>query len=173
MFRNNIFSLSAISTLPCSVVLGLTLAAATPATSAPLDTSLLVGSWKLTAANDLFADGRKRDTWGALPDGMLTFTANGTFMVIFAGIDRKPQPGTIPTDPVGPIVAYFGTYTVDAANNSLEYHVQSASWPQWNGAILKRSIEVLSPTTLKLVNAPINDPKGGTFQPHNEFARIK
>ncbi len=58
-------------------------------------------------------------------------------------------------------------------NKSIEIHVQRTSWPQWNGATLKRTIEELSPTTLKVVAASINDPKGGAFQPHLEFERIK
>lgn len=158
-----------------SIAFGLILTAVTglSATAQPLDPSLLIGSWKLTSVYDQFSDGRKRVTWGSNPQGMIQFTSNGIVSVQITGGDRGPQPGSVPTDPVGPISAYYGTYTVDAAGGSVEFHVQRSSWPQWNGATLKRSIEQLSATTLKVVSAPINDPKGGAFTPHLEWERIK
>ena len=52
-------------------------------------------------------------------------------------------------------------------------HVLQATWPQWNGTTLTRTIIELSATTLKVVSAPIKDPDGGEYQPHLEFERIK
>jgi hypothetical protein len=144
-----------------------------PAMAEPVDPSLIVGAWRLTAMYDQFSDGRRRETWGPAPRGMVQFTPNGVMAVQLSGSERQPRPGTVPTEPVGPFNAYFGTYTVDAANRSFEAHVEQSSWPQWNGVTLKRTIEELSPTTLKVISAPITDPKGGVFQPHLEFERIK
>ncbi|MDP4006828.1 lipocalin-like domain-containing protein [Methylobacterium sp. NEAU K] len=154
-------------------VLSLVATTAVSALAEPLDPSLLVGSWKLTKVYDQFSDGRRRETWGSAPQGILQFTANGIMSVQLSGGERPAHPGTVPTDPVGPYNAYFGTYTVDAAGRFFEAHVQRSSWPQWNGATLKRTIEELSSTTLKVVSAPINDPNGGVFEPHLEFERIK
>ena len=56
----------------------------------PLDPALLVGSWKLTAMYDEFADGRKRETWGADPQGILQFTSNGIASVQLTGSARTP-----------------------------------------------------------------------------------
>ena len=158
-----------------SIAFGLTLTAVTglSATAQPFDPSLLVGSWKLTSIYDQFTDGRKRETWGSNPHGMLQFTSNGIVSVQITGGDRGPQQGSVPTDPVGPLNTYYGTYTVDAASASVEFHVQRSSWPQWNGATLKRSVEQLSATTLRVVTAPNNDPKEGPFIVHLEWERIK
>ncbi|MGY2048164.1 lipocalin-like domain-containing protein [Methylobacterium sp. JK268] len=157
------------------LTIGLALLAATarPALSEPLDPSLIAGSWKMTSVYDQFSDGGRRETWGADPQGMLQFTPNGIISVQISGGDRPARPSTVPTDPAGPFNAYYGTYTIDAASRSLEVHVQRSSWPQWNGATLKRTILELSPTTLKVVGAPIKDTDGKTFQAHLEFERIK
>ena len=154
---------------------GRTLAAATGilATNQPLDASLLVRSWKLTSVSDRSLDGRRRETWGSNPQGILQFTPNGIVSTQITGGDRGPEQGSVPTDPIGPFNAYYGTYTIDAANASVEMHVQQSSWPQWNGVTLKRSIEHLSATTLRVVTAPNNDPKEGAFTVHLEWERIR
>jgi hypothetical protein len=142
--------------------------------AAQIDPSLLMGAWKLTSVYDEFADGRRRETWGAHPMGMVEFGANGVFSGQFMAGDRTPKPGTVPSDPVGPALAYYGTYeVVDAKAGSFVTHVTQATWPQWNGATLPRTVIELTATTLKVVSAPIKDPSGGEFQPHLEFERIK
>lgn len=132
----------------------------------------LVGSWKLTAVYDQFTDGRRRSPWGDRPQGQLTFTANGVVSAAIMAGDRSPKTGTVPSDPVGPAIAYYGTYEVDATGKNFIFHVQQSTWPQWNGANLNRTITELSAKTLKIVAAPIRDPQGNEFQPHLEFERI-
>jgi Lipocalin-like domain len=146
--------------------------ALTPALSQQAGEAPLVGSWKLTAVYDQFTDGRRRNTWGSHPQGLLQFTTNGLVSAIIVEGDRSPKAGTVPTDPVGPAFAYYGTYTIDASGKNLTFHVQQSTWPQWNGAALNRTIVELSAKTLKVLAAPIRDPQGGEFQPHLEFERI-
>jgi Lipocalin-like domain len=154
---------------------------ATVATLAALPTSArsqeaneasLVGSWRLTAVYDQFTDGRRRDTWGNNPQGMLQFAPNGLFTAAIMAGDRAPRAGTVPSDPVGPAFAYYGTYEVNTSAKTFTFHVQQSTWPQWNGATLNRTITELTPRSLKVVAAPIRDPQGGEFQPHLEFERI-
>lgn len=132
----------------------------------------LVGSWKLTANYDQFTDGRRRDTWGETPQGLLLITANGLFAVQIMGTSRQPKRGTVPTEPVGPAIAYYGRYTADAANKGFSVRVEQSTFPQWNGTLNVRSVKELTPTSLRVVAAPIKDPQGGEFQPHLEFERI-
>lgn len=146
---------------------------ATPVLAQQASDAALVGSWRLTAVYDQFTDGRRRrDTWGDHPQGYLLFTANGLVSAAVMSGDRLPKAGSVPSDPAGPAIAYYGTYKVDASGKKFTVHVQQSTWPQWNGAMLDRTVVELSTNTLKVVAAPIRDPQAGEFQPHLEFERI-
>jgi len=157
------------------IALGIIIAVAiqAPAIAQQLDPSLLIGSWRVKAIYDRFADGHMRDTWGDHPQGLIQFTSNGIFSAQIMAGDRTPRPGTVPSDPVGPALSYYGTYTVDVTNKTFTTQIQQSTWPQWNGASANRTIEELMPDTLKVVAAPVTDPQGSQFTPHLEFERVK
>lgn len=152
--------------------IALSLAAVLPRPSQAAEPASLIGSWKLTANYDQFTDGRRRDTWGDTPQGLLVVTANGLFAVQIMGVNRQPRPGAVPTESVGPAIAYYGRYSVDEGNKGFSVRVEQSTFPQWIGTLNVRTIEELSSTTLRVVAAPIKDPQGGEFQPHLEFERI-
>jgi hypothetical protein len=160
------------ATLTFLVTVATLAALLTSARSQEAHEASLVGSWRLTAVYDQFTDGRRRDTWGNNPQGMLQFAANGLFSAAIMAGDRAPRAGTVPSDPVGPAFAYYGTYQVNTSAKTFTFHVQQSTWPQWNGATLNRTITELTSRSLKVVAAPIRDPQGGEFQPHLEFERI-
>ncbi len=70
----------------------------------------LVGHWQLVSVT---ANGAT--PYGANPEGSMFLDAGGHFsiIVISAGNDRN--------------IAYFGTYTVDAAGNSVTFHIAGSS----------------------------------------------
>jgi hypothetical protein len=125
----------------------------------------------LTANYDLFADGRRRDTWGNDPQGLLIFTANGLFSVQLMAGTRAPRQGTVPTEPVGPAIAYYGRYTMDGTKG-FSVQIKQSTFPQWNGMTNVRTITALSASTLAVVATPIRDPQSGEFVPHLEFERL-
>jgi hypothetical protein len=135
--------------------------------------SQLEGTWKVAAFYDQFTDGHKRSTYGDNPQGVAEFTSNGIFIFQLMSGDRSAKPGTAPTDPVGPAIAFFATYTVDEQNKTYTYHVQQCTFPQWNGISRTSTITEISPTAFKIVAATIHDPQGGDFQPHLDFERVK
>lgn len=135
--------------------------------------SQLEGTWKITAVYDQFTDGHKRYTFGNNPQGLAEFTPSGTDIFVLMSGDRSAKPGTLPADPVGPAIAFFATYTVDEQNKTYTFHIQQCTFPQWNGISRTTTIADISPTTLKVVAATIHDPKGGDFQPHLDFQRVK
>ena len=156
------------------VALAIAASLAIPASSSiaqPVDPSLLVGSWRVTAIYDRFSDGTVRNTWGSHPQGLIQFTSNGIFSAQLMAGDRAPKPGTVPSDPVGPALSYYGTYTLD--NRSFTVQIQQCTWPHWNGTSAKRTIDELTPTSLKVIAAPVTDPQKGQFIPHLEFERLK
>jgi Lipocalin-like domain len=155
---------------------GAIVASLTPAAFAQQQTlqSGLEGTWKITAAYDQFVDGHKRNPWGENPQGVADYTPNGTFIFQIMGGNRSAKPDTNPSDPVGPAIAFFGSYTVDEQNKTYTFHVQQCTFPQWNGISRTTTVADISPTTLKIVAATIHDAQGGgDFQPHIEFERIK
>lgn len=133
----------------------------------------LVGSWKLVSVYDQFDDGSKRSTWGADPQGLVVFTREGLFSATIVDGARAGKPGTVPTDPVGPAIAYFGSYIVDEGAHTFVTKVWQSTFPQWRGVALQRTVEELNADHLKVVAAPIADPSGRRYVPHLEFERIK
>lgn len=138
------------------------------------DAALLPGSWRLTAVYDLFEDGSRRETWGAQPRGLLQLTPGGLFSVQIVAADRAPRPGTVPTEPVGPSVSYWGRYRFDPATRLIVTEVEHSSWPQWSGTTLRRTIPELTSRNLKVVSVDaVRDPARGPFKPYLEFERIE
>jgi hypothetical protein len=135
--------------------------------------SQLAGTWKITAVYDQYTDGHKQNPWGNNPQGRAEYTSGGTVIYELMSGDRSAKPGTGPRDPVGPAIAYFGTYTVDEQNKTYTFQIQQCTFPQWNGISRTSTVADISPSTLKTVGATIHDPQGGDFQPHLEFERVK
>lgn len=133
----------------------------------------LVGSWKLVSVYDQFDDGSKRSTWGADPQGLVVFTREGLFSATIVDGARTGKPGTVPTDPVGPAIAYFGSYIVDEGARTFVTKVWQSTFPQWQGVALQRTVEELNVDRLKVVAAPISDSTGRRYVPHLEFERVK
>lgn len=133
----------------------------------------IVGSWRLVSVYDQFTDGTRRDTWGAEPHGLVVFTPEGLFSAIIVAGNRAAKAGAVPSEPVGPAVAYYGAYKIDEATSVFTTEVQQSTFPPWIGKNLARTVTELTPDSLKVVAAPIDDPTGRRFVPHLEFERVK
>lgn len=144
-----------------------------PATAADALKSRIVGSWRLVSVYDQFSDGSRRNTWGSGAQGLVVFTPEGLFSVLIVGDNRAAKAGSVPTDPVGPASAYYGTYSLDDAAMTFTTRVQQSTFPPWIGQSLVRSIIQLTPDSLKVEAAPITEPSGRQFVPHLEFERVK
>jgi Lipocalin-like domain len=113
-------------------------------------TASLAGTWKLTAADVQKPDGTVAPDFGPAPSGLLMMTADGHYMVEiyrsdrqnFAANDRtKGTPDEYRLASLG-MSCHFGTFSVDAAKGTLTFHIESASFPNWNGAVQVRSFEL-------------------------------
>jgi hypothetical protein len=93
---------------------------------------LIVGTWLLDAVYDKTQDGEKHYPWGDGVKGQATFTSDGHFSWQMMSANR-PKADTSPREPVGPVVAYWGTYTVDESAKTLTDHLESCTFPQWDG----------------------------------------
>jgi hypothetical protein len=89
---------------------------------------LLVGSWRLIAANKILPDGSEVADYGTDPRGIAIFTADGHYVieifrsehVKFASGDRAKGTPDEYKDAVLSASCHFGTYTVDETNGNSE-----------------------------------------------------
>ncbi len=160
-------------TILCLLTTVVTIATSFSAQAADSLRQSVMGSWKLTAVYDQFEDGTRRNTWGTGAQGLVIFTSEGLFSAIIVGSDRQPKAGTVPTDPVGPAIAYYGTYTIDEAAHTFTTSVLQSTFPQWQGLALTRHVDELTDTRLAVTAAPVTGPDGRKFVPHLEFDRVK
>lgn len=106
----------------------------------------LVGTWTLTAADDVNPDGTREPAYGPNPQGLLVFLADGRYSVQifrqsrtrFASNDKRQ--GTLEEykDASLGMSSHFGRYTVDSEKHTLTFTIERASFPNWDGAIQVR-----------------------------------
>ena len=102
--------------------------------------NLLVGSWRLTAADKILPDGRQVADYGEAPRGIAIFSANGHYAVEifqtnrikFASADLTKGTSKEYKDTVLKISCHFGTYAVDEAKGTIVFYIDRASFPGWD-----------------------------------------
>jgi hypothetical protein len=109
----------------------------------------LVGTWTLVSIT-LEQDGKKTDFYGPNPQGQLMYDANGNFSIIitrsdlpkFASNNRETGTGEENKAIVQGSLAYFGTYSVSETDKIITSHVESTTFPNWNGIDRKTSFNI-------------------------------
>jgi hypothetical protein len=130
----------------------------------------LVGSWSLVQNCEEFQDGKKNcSPLGPNLKGLLMFDAN-SFSFQMIGADRAKT--NDPRTPVGPLVAYFGTYSTSDADKTLTYHIERSTWPNFEGQDQTRMVTIAGDGMSYKSKAPISSPQG-PFVANLEFKRIK
>jgi Lipocalin-like domain len=136
---------------------------AMPGSAVPQQKSLkeqLVGTWLLVSWDQERPDGTKFQRFGANPNGVHIFDANGRYAVILAHPDLPRIASNNPSTPTpeelkgltGRSIAYYGTYTVDEAAKVIDLKVEASSFPNQVGANNKRTITLLTANELKYQN---------------------
>lgn len=109
----------------------------------------LVGSWTLVSIT-LERDGKKTDFYGPDPQGQATYEVNGRLSVIITRSDLPPfasknrELGTPEENKaiVQGSIAYFGSYSVNETDKTITFHIESCSFPNWNGIDRKVSFNI-------------------------------
>jgi hypothetical protein len=138
----------------------------------------LVGTWKLVSIYIEGPDGSRFDPFGANPTGLLIMDGDGRISVQFIGSDlpkfasNDRLSGTPEEDKavVQRILCYFGTYSVSDADRSLNIHIESSSFPNWNGVDQKRFLS-LKEDEMKWINPTASNGPG--FTGHTVWKRAK
>jgi hypothetical protein len=137
----------------------------------------LVGTWTLVSLT-LEQDGKKTDFYGPNPKGQLTYDADGHFSEIltrsdlpkFASNNRMAGTAEENKSIVEGILAQFGTYSVSEADKIITRHIESCTFPNWNGMDRKSSFSI-SGDELSITG--LSGTSTGTETPHLVWKRAK
>lgn len=129
---------------------------------APPATDSLVGAWKLVRVDNLMPDGTRVELYGTSPKGLLMFDAQGRYSLQilrasrarFAASDKAKGTPQEYADAVRGSNAHFGRYTVNAADKSITFHIENASFPNWEGTQQTRSFVLANGTLTYSVPTP-------------------
>ena len=110
----------------------------------------LVGSWALVRVDNLMPDGSRIHLYGADPQGMLVFDASGRYALQilrgdrakFASNDKaEASPEDFKAATLGSNT-HFGRYTVDETHHTVTFHIDHASFPNWEGTEQVRQLQI-------------------------------
>ena len=117
------------------------------AAAAPAAGPSLVGTWELTAADVLLADGTRGRAYGDAPIGRMVVDADGRYMIEILRADRRPfasgdkrtgTPEEYQAASIG-VSAHYGRCAIDPGGTSITFHVERAAFPNWEGATQLRA----------------------------------
>lgn len=116
------------------------------ATAGPRPGMALAGTWELVAANDRHPDGSETPAYGAQPRGVLMVAGDGRYSLQIFRSDRarfaaNVKSGGTPEEMRAAVLGestHFGTCAVRAATHTLEFRIDAASYPNWNGTVQVR-----------------------------------
>lgn len=165
------------SLIAASVSLTL-LALAIPAGDAAAQTAKqLAGTYAAVSLNTTDAAGKKVEIFGANPRGLLVLTSDGRYIVIvmraslpkFASNSRLKGTAEENQAVVAGSLGHFGKFTVDEKTKTIIFHVESATYANWDKVPQKR------PFTLKgdVLNYTVATVPGGTGTGSVTWKRVK
>jgi len=157
MNRHHLISLSAITALALATL---------PGSAVGQQKSLkdqLVGTWTLTAWEQIRPDGSKFQRFGANPKGVQVFDASGRAYILFSRPDLPKIASNNPSTPtpeeakgiVDGSIAYYGTYTVDEGSKVITVKVDASTFANQVGVEQKRTVSSISADELKMVNTTV------------------
>jgi hypothetical protein len=118
----------------------------------------IVGTWKYVSVDLVRPDGTRVPLYGPNPQGLATFDAAGNYLLMtarsgqprFASSNREEGTPEENRSVVQGSIAHFGRYSIDEAGKSITFHIQTSTFPNWNGTDQKRPVTI-SGDTLKWV----------------------
>jgi hypothetical protein len=128
----------------------------------------LVGTWSYVAVDIVRPDGSRVPLYGPNPSGLASFDAAGHYVLItartgipkFASNNRNEGTADENKAVVQGTIAHFGRYTIDESHKTITFHIQTSTFPNWNGIDQTRPLTVTA-TELKWTTAASS---GGTAE---------
>ena len=109
----------------------------------------LAGTWTLVSAVTE-QGGNKTDTFGPNPKGILIVDANGRYVLAIARADLPKVASNNRTTAtpeenkaiVQGSITHFGTLSVNAADKTMTFKIETSTFPNWDGTEQKRPFTV-------------------------------
>ena len=106
----------------------------------------LVGTWTYASVDTVNPDGSRVPMYGPNPQGLASFDSNGRYILLtarsgqpkFASNNRMEGTPEEYKAVVQGMIAHFGRYTVNETDKTITFHIETSSFPNWNGAEQKR-----------------------------------
>jgi hypothetical protein len=114
----------------------------------------LAGTWTLVAADVIHSDGSRSRDYGEAPKGLLMIDNAGHYSLqvlrsdrprFAAGAKASGSPGEYRAAVTGSST-HYGTLVVEPAERQLVFHIQGASFPNWEGQVQRRTFELRDDT---------------------------
>ena len=110
----------------------------------------LAGTWTLVAADVLHPDGSRSHDYGEAPKGLLLVDHEGHYSLQLYRADRprfaNPSKAKASAQEYRAAVmgssTHYGTLAVESAQHQLVFHIEGASFPNWEGQEQKRAFEL-------------------------------
>ncbi|KQX08586.1 lipocalin-like domain-containing protein [Flavobacterium sp. Root420] len=112
----------------------------------------ILGSWTLVSVENINSDGTKNLPYDVNPKGILFFDEKGNYAIeiyknerpkIISGDKNKCTPEENASIVQGSNT-HFGEYEIDETNKIITFKIKTASFPNWEGTIQKRSFTFLN-----------------------------
>jgi hypothetical protein len=109
----------------------------------------LAGSWQMASAWEILADGTRVTTYTEHPDGLLLIDSKGRYSLQifhpqrqkFVGSKANATADELKTAVLGSST-HFGTISVDLTKQQLVFHIDAASYPNWNNTTQVRDFSL-------------------------------
>jgi len=106
----------------------------------------LVGSWTYVSNDIVRPDGSRVPLFGPGPSGLAIFDNSGRYLLLtaragqprFASNNRMEGTAEENKAVVQGSIAHFGTYTVNEADRTITFHIDTSTFPNWSGTEQKR-----------------------------------
>lgn len=116
----------------------------------------LAGAWTYVSVDTVKQDGSRTPMYGPNPQGLVIFDGHGHYALVnsrsdlpkYASKDRM-QGTAEEYKAVGQgSIAHFGRYTINETDKTITFHIDTSTFPNWNGVEQRRPF-VLSGDDLK------------------------
>ena len=140
-------------------------------------TKRVAGTYAPVSVLSIDGSGNKSEIFGPRPRGQLVLGADGRYTLIlmraslpkFASKSRLKGTADENKDVVAGSIAHFGKYSIDDKAGTITFHVESSSYPNWDGEPQTRPFTAKGDTFVYKVAAV----SGGTGSGEVTWKRVK
>jgi hypothetical protein len=111
----------------------------------------LVGAWTYVSVDTVRPDGSRTPMYGPNPQGLVIFDGHGHYALVnaragqpkFTSNDRMKGTPVENEAVVHGSIAHFGRYIVNEADKTITFHIETSTFPNWNGVEQRRPFTLM------------------------------